>query len=106
MSGRESAAGRLRRSNQRISHHLPPLRERVEDISALAHHFLRQTHRRLDRHFSGIEPAALARTKNFSWRPISVSCAFAGVSSSWPFAALAMPHRRGEVDVPGRRIAP
>jgi formate hydrogenlyase transcriptional activator len=46
---------------------LPPLRERVEDISALVNHFLRQIHRKLGRNFTGIEPASLERLKAFSW---------------------------------------
>jgi formate hydrogenlyase transcriptional activator len=47
--------------------HLPPLRERAEDIPALVSHFLRQTRRKLGRHFSGIEPASLERLQAFSW---------------------------------------
>ena len=41
--------------------HLPPLRERATDIPALAEHFMRQAQRKLDRQFTGIEPASLER---------------------------------------------
>jgi formate hydrogenlyase transcriptional activator len=47
--------------------HLPPLRERPEDIPALADHFLRHSQRRLGRHFTAIEPASLERMQAFSW---------------------------------------
>jgi formate hydrogenlyase transcriptional activator len=47
--------------------HLPPLRERRDDIPVLARSFLDQTHRRLGRQFTDIEPASLARLQSFSW---------------------------------------
>jgi transcriptional regulator with GAF, ATPase, and Fis domain len=47
--------------------HLPPLRERADDIPALVNHFLRQVERKLGRHFSGVEPASLERMQGFSW---------------------------------------
>lgn len=47
--------------------HLPPLRERVEDIPVLVDHFLCATARRLGRHFTGIEPSSLERMEAFSW---------------------------------------
>jgi formate hydrogenlyase transcriptional activator len=46
---------------------LPPLRERVEDIPALANHFLRQARHQLGRVFTGIEPTSLDRLRAFSW---------------------------------------
>jgi formate hydrogenlyase transcriptional activator len=46
---------------------LPPLRERVEDIPALANHFLRQARQQLGREFIGIEPTSLERLQAFSW---------------------------------------
>jgi formate hydrogenlyase transcriptional activator len=46
---------------------LPPLRERVEDIPALANHFLRQARQQLGRDFAGIEPTSLDRLRAFSW---------------------------------------
>jgi formate hydrogenlyase transcriptional activator len=47
--------------------HVPPLRERRDDIPALANHFLRHNQRRLGRQFAGIEPASLERMQVFSW---------------------------------------
>ena len=40
--------------------HLPPLRERKEDIAALVAHFLRQFNQRFRREVTGIDPDALA----------------------------------------------
>jgi DNA-binding NtrC family response regulator len=47
--------------------HLPPLRERREDIPALAHEFLRRIEGRLARRFVGIEAASLERLMAFDW---------------------------------------
>ena len=47
--------------------HLPPLRERREDIPALAENFLRRSAARIDRSFKGIEPSSLARLRAFDW---------------------------------------
>jgi transcriptional regulator with GAF, ATPase, and Fis domain len=47
--------------------HLPPLRERVEDIPALVNHFLLDLERKLGRCFAGVEPASLALMQAFSW---------------------------------------
>jgi formate hydrogenlyase transcriptional activator len=47
--------------------HLPPLRERADDIPALALHFLRSVGTRLGRQFLAIEAESLARLKAFSW---------------------------------------
>ncbi len=47
--------------------HLPPLRERREDIPALADFFLRRFGDRLGRQFTGIDSGSLARLKAFSW---------------------------------------
>jgi formate hydrogenlyase transcriptional activator len=47
--------------------HLPPLRERADDIPALVNHFLLQIERKLGRHFTGMEPASLERMQAFSW---------------------------------------
>jgi transcriptional regulator with GAF, ATPase, and Fis domain len=46
---------------------LPPLRDRAEDIQALAEQFLRGVGARLGREFAGIEPDSLARLQAFSW---------------------------------------
>jgi len=47
--------------------HLPPLRERRQDIPALAHEFLRRIEGPLGRRFAGIESASLERLMAFDW---------------------------------------
>jgi transcriptional regulator with GAF, ATPase, and Fis domain len=47
--------------------HLPPLRERREDIPVLAEYFLRRAAKRLGRGLSGIEPESMERLLEFSW---------------------------------------
>jgi formate hydrogenlyase transcriptional activator len=47
--------------------HLPPLRERREDIPGLADHFLAQVAVRLGRDFSGIDAESMARLIEHSW---------------------------------------
>jgi transcriptional regulator with GAF, ATPase, and Fis domain len=47
--------------------HLPPLRERRQDIPALAHEFLGRIEGRLGRRFAGIEAASLERLMAFDW---------------------------------------
>ncbi len=47
--------------------HLPPLRERREDIPLLAEYFLRRVSPRVGRQFTGIEPASIERLSAFSW---------------------------------------
>jgi DNA-binding NtrC family response regulator len=47
--------------------HLPPLRERKEDIPALTTHFLSQYASRYRRPLEGIEPAALQRLLQYPW---------------------------------------
>jgi formate hydrogenlyase transcriptional activator len=47
--------------------HLPPLRERREDIPPLAEFFVRRLASRLSRRFTGIEPASIERLVDFSW---------------------------------------
>jgi Nif-specific regulatory protein len=46
---------------------LPPLRERVEDIPALCHHFLSKWSRRNRQQVRGIEPAAMEMLKSYAW---------------------------------------
>ena len=46
---------------------LPALRERVEDVPALAGHFLEQAAVRLGRRFTGIEAASLRRLQDYQW---------------------------------------
>ncbi len=47
--------------------HVPPLRERREDIPALAIHFLRRYASRYRREIDGFEPAALQFMKQYAW---------------------------------------
>jgi transcriptional regulator with GAF, ATPase, and Fis domain len=47
--------------------HLPPLRERPDDIPVLAEHFLKRTAARLGRSFSHVEPASLERLRQHPW---------------------------------------
>jgi DNA-binding NtrC family response regulator len=67
----ESAAGRFRedllfRLNT-VEVNLPPLRERREDIPALAAHFLARYAERYRRPIQGLEPAALQVLLQYSW---------------------------------------
>src|SRR5262249_40263363 len=47
--------------------HLPPLRERQEDIRGLADHFLAKVADRLGREFSGIDAESMARLIEYRW---------------------------------------
>jgi formate hydrogenlyase transcriptional activator len=47
--------------------HLPPLRERREDIKSLAEYFVGSIKKRVGRDFEGIEPESLERLTAFSW---------------------------------------
>jgi len=47
--------------------HIPPLRERKEDIDILARHFLRQANRELGKQVVDIEPAVLERLQHYDW---------------------------------------
>jgi formate hydrogenlyase transcriptional activator len=47
--------------------HLPPLRERREDIPSLADHFLAKVGNRLGREFSGIDAESMDRLIEYSW---------------------------------------
>jgi Nif-specific regulatory protein len=67
----EVAAGRFRqdlyfRLNV-VSIHLPPLRERVDDITPLAEHFVKVHGRKADRPVRGISPAALRCMLRYDW---------------------------------------
>ena len=50
-----------------ISVHLPPLRERVEDIMPLANAFLKRFAAQANRNISGFTPAAVERLRAFDW---------------------------------------
>jgi DNA-binding NtrC family response regulator len=47
--------------------HLPPLRERKEDIPLLVSHFLQRFNERLKKHVEGLAPEAMERLVNHSW---------------------------------------
>jgi two-component system nitrogen regulation response regulator GlnG len=47
--------------------HLPPLRERGEDLSLLAQHYLRRFSRELGREVQEVAPEALERLRNHPW---------------------------------------
>src|SRR5438093_483404 len=67
----EVAAGRFRQDLlfrlNTIEIQLPPLRERREDIPALAHHFLRQHAQRYRKNITGFEPGALQALLDHPW---------------------------------------
>ncbi len=46
---------------------VPPLRERVDDIAELAHHYLFLFNRELETSIQGIDPDALACLRQYSW---------------------------------------
>jgi two-component system, NtrC family, response regulator AtoC len=50
-----------------ITVHLPPLRERPEDVPALSTHFLQVAARDLGRRFGGIAPEALGVLSSYRW---------------------------------------
>jgi two-component system, NtrC family, response regulator AtoC len=47
--------------------HLPPLRDRIEDIPLLVDHFLRKYFQKCDREVKGISPRALQLLSKYSW---------------------------------------
>src|SRR6185503_4398177 len=47
--------------------HIPPLRERREDIPALVEHFVKKHARRTGRRVERIEPAALSALQQYDW---------------------------------------
>jgi DNA-binding NtrC family response regulator len=67
----EVAAGRFRQDLlfrlNTIEIHLPPLRERSQDIELLAHHFLRVYSQRYRKKTSGFDPAALQSLREHPW---------------------------------------
>jgi DNA-binding NtrC family response regulator len=69
--GEEVAAGRFRQDLlfrlNTVEIHLPPLRQRREDLPALAAHFLSQYARRYRKHLAGFEPAALQLLQEHPW---------------------------------------
>jgi DNA-binding NtrC family response regulator len=47
--------------------HIPPLRERKDDIPLLFEHFLTKYNRAFNRHIRGISPAAMSACRNYHW---------------------------------------
>ena len=47
--------------------HVPPLRDRAEDIPLLAHHFLNEFNLKYDRHIEGFESSALGAMQKYAW---------------------------------------
>ncbi|MCA9522097.1 MAG: sigma-54-dependent Fis family transcriptional regulator [Myxococcales bacterium] len=47
--------------------HLPPLRQRREDIAMLTGHFLKKYNRKLSKNLKGIDDEALAKLKTYHW---------------------------------------
>ncbi|HEX8149353.1 MAG TPA: sigma-54 dependent transcriptional regulator [Pyrinomonadaceae bacterium] len=67
----EAASGRFRQDLffrlNTVEIHLPPLRERPEDIAALAEHFLRLHAQRYRKPLRSFDPAALEVMRTYSW---------------------------------------
>jgi len=67
----EVAAGKFRQDLlfrlNTIHLHLPPLRERREDIALLAQHFLKAHVKRYNKQITGFDDGALEAMKNYAW---------------------------------------
>ena len=67
----EAAAGRFRQDLlfrlNTIEIHLPPLRDRKEDLDLLAHHFLRGFAQRYRKNITGFDPAAMKAIHEHPW---------------------------------------
>ncbi len=47
--------------------HLPPLRERTDDLALLARHFIARSNKRLGKHVESVSPAASAALAAYAW---------------------------------------
>src|SRR5437773_1893893 len=67
----EAAAGRFRQDLlfrlNTIEIHIPPLRDRREDVDLLAHHFLHGYAQRYRKNISGFDPAAIKALHEHAW---------------------------------------
>src|SRR6266550_817025 len=67
----EAAAGRFRQDLlfrlNTIEIHIPPLRDRREDVDLLAHHFVHGYAQRYRKNISGFEPAAMKALHEHAW---------------------------------------
>lgn len=67
----EMIQGRFRRDLYYRLHlihiHLPPLRDRMEDLPLLVDHFIEKGNRELRRHVRGLSPEAMERLMAYSW---------------------------------------
>ncbi len=67
----EAAAGRFRQDLlfrlNTIEIHIPPLRDRREDVDLLAHHFLRGYAQRYRKNISGFDPSAIKALHEHAW---------------------------------------
>jgi len=67
----EAAAGRFRQDLlfrlNTIEIHIPPLRDRKEDVDLLAHHFLHGYAQRYRKNISGFDPAAIKALHEHAW---------------------------------------
>uniref|UniRef100_A0A831ZY08 DNA-binding transcriptional regulator NtrC n=1 Tax=Desulfacinum infernum TaxID=35837 RepID=A0A831ZY08_9BACT len=67
----EMLQGRFRRDLYYRLHlihiHLPPLRERMDDVPLLVEHFVEKCNRELGRRVRGLSPGAMERFLNYSW---------------------------------------
>jgi len=50
-----------------VSIRLPPLRERTQDLPALAHHFVKKCAARFDKSVTKLDPEALERIYSYNW---------------------------------------
>jgi len=92
----EVAAGRFREDLYHrlnlMTIEIPPLRERKEDIEALARFFLRRANLEIGRELQGVEAAALTRLERYAWpgnvRELEHAIKRAVLTARGPFIAV------------------
>jgi transcriptional regulator with PAS, ATPase and Fis domain len=93
---------------------LPPLRERLEDVPALAHHFLDRANERMNRRLGGFTNAAMDRLTGYNWsgnvreleNEIERAVALAGGDEGMLGAEMLSEHVRGDAAAVPRAVAP